>query len=43
MPLKKGNSRQAIAANIRQLVREGRTRRQAVAIAMQTAKAGKKS
>ena len=37
MPLVKGSSRQAIAENIRRLMREGYPRRQAVAIALETA------
>ena len=39
MPLKKGRSKKAISANIRELMRSGRKQRQAVAIAMR--KAGK--
>jgi hypothetical protein len=37
MPLKKGSSKEAISANIRELMESGRTREQAVAIAMREA------
>ena len=40
MPLKRGKSKKAIESNIRQLVREGYERKQAVAIALN--RAGKK-
>jgi len=39
MPLKKGKSKRAISANIRELMHSGRSQNQAIAIAMQ--KAGK--
>ena len=43
MPLIKGKSKKAIGANISELIRSGRERRQAVAIALDTArKAGAK-
>jgi len=37
MPLKKGKSKKAISANIRELVKSGRKQKVAVAIAMKTA------
>jgi hypothetical protein len=37
MPLKKGSSRETIAANITKLIEEGRPQRQAIAIALKTA------
>lgn len=39
MPLVKGSSKDAVSANIRELVKSGRDRRQAIAIALN--KAGK--
>ena len=42
MPLKKGSSQQTIAANIRELKATGRPHKQAVAIALQQAKKGRK-
>jgi hypothetical protein len=41
MPLRKGASKAAISANIRELVRSGRSQRQAIAIAMSEAGKGK--
>ena len=42
MPLKKGKSQKSISANIRRLMREGRTLKQAQAIALSTAKKRKR-
>ena len=41
-PLKKGKSKAAISANIRELVKSGRPQAQAVAIAMRTAGVARK-
>lgn len=43
MPLVKGSSKKVIARNINELVRSGRPKKQAVAIAMHTAGKGKRS
>lgn len=42
MPLKKGRSKKIISSNIRELRRSGRKQKQAVAIALNTARKGKK-
>ena len=42
MPLKKGKSQKSISANIRLLMREGRSLKQAQAIALSTAKKRKR-
>jgi hypothetical protein len=41
MPLKRGRSRKAVSANIRELKRSGRPQRQAVAIALDVKRRGK--
>jgi hypothetical protein len=42
MPLKKGSSRQVIGANIREMIKSGYPKSQAVAAALSTAKVPKK-
>ena len=42
MPLKKGSSRKTISANIRTEIAAGRPRKQAIAIALNTAGKGRK-
>lgn len=42
MPLKRGSSRKTISANIRTEIAAGRPQKQAVAIALHTARKGKK-
>jgi len=42
MPIKKGMSRATISSNIKELVSSGRPQKQAVAIALSTAKKGSK-
>jgi hypothetical protein len=42
MPLKKGSSRTTIAANIRREIKHGKPQKQAVAIALSTARRSKR-
>lgn len=42
MPLKKWTSNKVVSANIRKLMKEGRTQQQAIAISLQTANKKKK-
>lgn len=43
MPLRKGTSRKAISYNIRTEIKAGKSRRQAVAIALSTARRSRKT
>lgn len=42
MPLMKGTSQHIVSSNIKELVNSGRPQRQAIAIALTTARGGKK-
>lgn len=42
MPLKRGKSKKMVSANIRRLLREGKSHKQAVAIAMNLSKRSRK-
>ena len=42
MPLKKGSSRKTVSSNIRTEIAAGKPQRQAIAIALSTARGGKK-
>jgi len=42
MPLKKGSSKKVVSSNIKQLVKEGRPQKQAVAIAFSVKRRSKK-
>ena len=42
MPLKQGKAKATVSVNIRELVASGRPQKQAVAIALSTARSGKK-
>lgn len=42
MPLKKGKSKEAVSSNIKELMATGRPRRQAIAIALDTARRSKR-
>ena len=42
MPLKSGKSKKAVSANIRKLIKEGKPRKQSIAIALNKARKSKK-